>query len=478
MKCLIVLGLLLILLAAPPANAKTVTTTEQLVAAVRDGAEGSTVEIGPGTFKLAGPLQPKTGMTLKGAGVGKTVITHTAEWKPSTKSLPDPESKLNGLDSRAYLIRLQDKAKNITISHMTLRGPNVHGAVFGFNNQHVTLHHLRIENVLYCGVRCFKMRHVKIHDCEFVGAGGRWKRGGVPGVEGGIAGGAIFTTWTTDSEIAHNRFGPGAARPGKSGGHYGVKGRGGRNIRIHHNTIDLNFSIEFPFENEQHMEIDHNVLHGAVSIPKYAGGPVPEKGRTFHIHHNYFTTSYAIEFVRNGVEINHNLFDFDVKRDGGNLISGFGRAPAPGPAEFHNNLVNNPGRGVIWINEPYNNLTVRNNEIRTRTTVTPRKEGLFALNRKSDMRTIKIVDNIVECVGLSRPLLRNEVMRGATIRNNRLTNVADADAYENAKTDAKPGLEKPLLFKCGVHGELTVDGWKTRPTSGDGKQGGDVSSKR
>ena len=104
------------------------------------------------------------------------------------------------------------------------------------------------------------------------------------------------------------------------------------------------------------MEIDHNILLSAVSIPKYAGGPVPASGRTFHIHHNYFRDGYSIEFVRNGVEIDHNLFDFDAAKDGGNLISAFGNVPAKGPAKFHNNLVSNPGRGVIWMNEPYAQL--------------------------------------------------------------------------------------------------------------------------
>ena len=226
----------------------------------------------------------------------------------------------------------------------------------------------------------------------------------------------------------------------------------------------MNFSIEFPFEGADRFEIDHNILHGVVSIPKYAGGKVPESGRTYHVHHNYFTTSYAIEFVRNGVEIDHNLFDFDVEQDGGNLISAFGRAPATGPALFHNNLVSNPGRGVIWINEPYDNLTVRNNHIISRTTATPRKDGLFGLNGKSDFSTIRIVDNIIECRGQPRPLLRNDASYGATIRNNRLANVADTDRYENPQTDAKPGLEEPLAFRCDAQGELTVDSWTTRPT--------------
>ncbi len=442
--------------------ATPIITTEALVAAVRDGAEGSIIEIGPGTFELNAPLEPKAGMTLKGAGMDETVLTPVASWNPSTDSLPDPEVKTKGLDSYAYLIRLQDKAAGITISHLTLRGPQVHGAIYGFGNEQLHLHHLRIQDVLWSGIRTLSMKHAKIHDCEFIDAGGRWKRGGIPGESGGISGGAIFTIWMADSEIHNNRFS--RTIMDKPRAHFGIKGRQGKRSRIHHNTIGVNFSIEFPFEGDEDMEIDHNICHGVISIPKYAGGKVPESGRTFHIHHNYFTTSYAIEFVRNGVEIHHNVFDFDVASDGGNLISGFGKAPAQGPASFHNNLVSNPGRGVIWINEPYDNLVVRNNHIITRTTATPRKEGLFGLNEKSDFSTIQITDNIIECEGLARPLLRKDESYGATIRNNRLNNVSDTDRYENPQTDAKPGPEEPLSFQCGVNGELTVDGWETRPT--------------
>jgi nitrous oxidase accessory protein len=439
-----------------------VRDSEALVAAVREEPAGSTITIAAGTYEIDVPLEPKAGMTLNGAGTDKTIITHTADWKPSTEKLPDSEIDMKRIDTYAYLVRLQDKAADVTISDFTLRAPQLHGAIFGASNESLHLYRLRIEDVLYCGVRTFFSRGAKIHDCEFIDAGGRWKRGGIPGTDGGISGGAMFVTWMTDSEIAHNRIT--RTKSGGEHGHYGIKGRGGRRIHIHHNTIGVNFSIEFPFEGADSFEIDHNILHGVVSIPKYAGGNVPERGRTYYIHHNYFTTSYAIEFVRNGVEIDHNLFDFDVEQDGGNLISAFGRAPAPGPAVFHNNLVSNPGRGVIWINEPYDNLTVRNNHIISRTTATPRKEGLFGLNGKSDFGTIQIVDNIIECRGQPRPLLRNDASYGATIRNNRLTNVADADRYENPQTDAEPGLEEPLAFRCGAQGELTVDGWKTRPT--------------
>ena len=131
---------------------------------------------------------------------------------------------------------------------------------------------------------------------------------------------------------------------------------------------------------------------------------------------------------------------------------------------YHNNLVNNPGRGVIWINEVFNHIEVRNNYIITRTTPTPRTDGLFGLNPKCDFKTISIRDNIIECQGQERPLLRNKESYGSAIQNNALTGISDAKQFENAKAERPIGPEAPLKFECGVHGEFTVVDWKAVPT--------------
>lgn len=273
-----------------------------------------------------------------------------------------------------------------------------------------------------------------------------------------------FAVWMEDCEVFNNRFTGTQVAPER--GYYGIKVRLGKRCHIHHNAIETNFSMEFPFENDEDNEIDHNVCHGTISIPKHAGGPVPKSGKTFHIHHNWFRDTYSIEFVRNGVEIDHNLFDFDAKKDHGNLISGFGNAPANGPASFHDNLVNNPGRGVIWINEVFDNLEVYNNHIVTRTTATPRLEGLFGFNADCDFKTITIRDNVIECQGQERPLLRNRESYAARIRNNRLKNVSDTARFENPQGGKPAGLEAALKFECGVQGEYTIDGWQARPSAG------------
>jgi hypothetical protein len=177
-------------------------------------------------------------------GCHQTIITHATTWKPSTTTLPDPEMKTKGMDTYAYLVRMVDKAADITLSNMTLRGPQLHGAVYGWGNQNLHLDRVRIQDTLWAGVRTFKMTNAKIHDCEFIDAAGRWKRGGQPGVDGGITGGAIFTIWMTDSEISHNRFV--RTQMDKADEFCGIKGRQGRRCRIHHNTIEVDFSIEFP----------------------------------------------------------------------------------------------------------------------------------------------------------------------------------------------------------------------------------------
>lgn len=446
---------------SPAADPVKVDTAAALIAAVKDATEGSTIEVAAGTYELEASLELKARMTLKGAGIDKTILTHRATWNPSTKSLPDPEMKLQGLDTEAYLIRVKRDAAGVTISDLTLHGPQLHGAIFAWFPSELTVDRVRVKETRWSGLRTFGMKKSKILDCEFVDAGGRWDKG-APGTKGGITGGAIFAIWSEDCEMAHNRFV--RTRTGKAEEFYGIKGRQGKRCRIHHNTIGTDFSIEFPFENDEDVEIDHNVCDGTISIPKHAGGPVPRSGKTFHIHHNWMKNSYAIEFVRNGVEIDHNLFDFDPAKDHGNLISAFGNAPAKGPARFHNNLVNNPGRGAIWMNEVYNDLEVRNNHIVARTTATPRKEGLFGFNAKSDFKTITIRDNRIECLDTPRPLLRSKESYSAAVENNEFVNVADADKFANPKADRPVGLEKPLQFSCGVRDEFTVDGWKAGPT--------------
>jgi nitrous oxidase accessory protein len=257
-----ILKLFVLLLPASVAPAAPVRTAEALVAAVAGAKPGDVIELAEGVYRPTRTLEVPGGITLRGAGIDKTIVTHEDSWKPSTESLPDPEMRLEGLDTEAYLIRIRRDTQGVTISDMTLLGPQLHGAVFSWLHTGLHLHHLRIKDTLWCGVRTFGMKQAKIHDCEWVNAVIRWEKG-QPGLKGGNTGGGLFARWMADSEIWNNRFIENRTEQHQH--YYGIKARQGIRVRIHHHSIEAGFSIEMPFENDEDVEIDHNVLHAAGS---------------------------------------------------------------------------------------------------------------------------------------------------------------------------------------------------------------------
>ncbi len=403
-----------------------------------------------GTFDIAKTLRLNApNITLKGAGGGRTILQNASGFQVGTDGLPDGETTFNAANRRAYLFDLKDDADNVVFMDMTLTGPELHGAIFGHRADNLTIKNVEFNDFLWSSVRLFSVSDAKIHDNTFIDAGGQ-ARG-----NRGITGGAIFATYLRTSEIYNNRISKSRDR-GRNV--YGIKGRQFRNTRIYNNTIKTDFAIELPFEHDRFVEIDHNFLAGAISVPKFSGGNVPENGFAFHIHHNYFTKSYSLEWARNGAEVNHNVFNLNPEKDKGNLISNFSTEPAQGPTKFHNNLILNPGRGVVWHKGIYNNFSFYNNEVIANKTATPRRDGFLGFHPGTDFSTIEIRDNIIRSNGISRPLMRNQASYDAIIANNRLVNISDANKIDNPNTGAPQGPIEPLLFQVGVDGEFTVDG--------------------
>ncbi|MGF1513153.1 MAG: glycosyl hydrolase family 28-related protein [Elainellaceae cyanobacterium] len=425
----------------------------------RGAAQSTTIYLPEGTFDLGETLKIDTpGLTLEGAGGGLTLLRNADGFQVGIEALSDRGVNLDTLNREAYLFDLGENADGVTFANMALTGPELHGAVFGFGSDNLEIRDVEFNNFAWSSVRLFNLSGAKIHGNRFVDAGGQANG------TSGQSGGSIYGTFLRDSEIDNNVLSRSGDREGNV---YGIKGRKFSNVRIHHNTINTNFSIELPFENDDFVEIDHNFLDGVVSIPKFGGGPVPDGGFTFHIHHNYFTSSYSLEWTRNGAEIDHNVFDFSPEEDRGNLISSFGQEKADGPTAFHNNFILNPGRGVFWSRGIYNNFSFYNNEIIANETETPRTEGLFGFSSETDFSTVSIRDNVIRVNGLSRPLFRNENSANANIENNTLSNISDADSFDNLDTGAPRGLLEPLLFQVGVDGEFTVDSSALRASAED-----------
>ncbi|MEM6454706.1 MAG: carbohydrate-binding protein, partial [Acidobacteriota bacterium] len=440
-RCLVFLVLSATLaLAAPGAAAVQVTTAVELVQAVAAAPPGQVIELAAGTYVLDQSLVMPAGVTLVGAGVDATIVTGDAGWLPGVDALPSQETP------GAYLLNLLSGAVGIEISQMTFTAPNLHGAIYAFDADDLEIFDVRFEGFRWAAIRAFLMSQFNVHDCVFVDAGGQ-----VPGRTAG----AIYADFTRDSTFWNNHIYRTPAHPYNF---FGIKGEQIRFSRIHHNTIEVSFSLEFPFRNDEAVEIDHNYFLGVVSLPKFAGGPVYTDSFSYDVHHNVFQTAYAIELARNQMTVRNNLFLFDVYDDGGNLMSNFGSEPVPGPLVFADNLVQNPGRGVLWTRGPHDQLTIRNNHVRADTLT--RVSGFFGINGLSDMATVSIRDNIIENTADNpRPLVRNVESTLAQIENNMLINVSDVGSYANPTTSAVAGPTAPLAFSAGVDGHFQVDGW-------------------
>lgn len=451
-----------------PAQAQ-INDTKALVEAINNGQPGAQVVLAAGTFELTAPLRPRKDMKIRGAGVGLTTIRNAASWAPGNGGLSNDEGATrSAIVCDNYLFNLGENTTNVELSNLTMTGPQVHGAICGVTPHGLKLHHLEFKSFLWAGLRTFIMDNASIHDNSFFDAGNK------SNVTTGSSGGGLFLTYTKDTEIRDNRF-----TRSQGNDYYAIKGREARQVHIHWNTIDTNFAIEFPFENDHEVQIDHNFIGGAISIPKHSGGDFPAGQHSFHVHHNYLNASYSFEFQRNGLEVDHNLFDFPTSGDYGNLISGFDAVPAPGGTKMHNNLIRNPGRGLYWNEGVYNNFAFTNNHVRGATTATPRTEGLFDFRpsrngANTDWSTIVIRDNVFELEGTARPLMRNTEGRMAVVENNRFKNISDAASFANRDTGKTKGPLEPLKFKLGAQGEYSLDQWtlgKT-PVNGPPAMGG------
>jgi len=428
----------------------TVSNTQELVDAVENAEESTVITLSAGTYAISRALKPKANMTFKGAGIDNTVIKPSVNMKFDTTGLP----KTN--NPEAYLFSMF-KVNGVTISDLSLTGtgikpsePALHGLIYSERCERLTVKNSHLSEGLWKGIFTLGNKSLKIHDNTFVNAGGKVRFGGA----------AIWIQWLKGGEIWNNRM---IQTEDNFSNHMGIKGLGGNDFRIHHNTIRVkSFSIELPFEVSRNVEIDHNAFNHCISIPRAGGGPSTplEEEYSFHIHHNWFTKTYSLEYTRNSVIVENNFFDFSTDDDRGNLISSFGKTAAPGPTIFRNNLIKNPGRGIFWAAGPYNNFSFCNNHVKANTTT--RKDGFFSWPASTDFASIVIKDNIFENTSaMPRPLLRNDESRqGVTIENNTLVNISDAQEYTNTQTGNIKGLKQTLTFNAGVDGEFLIDGWE------------------
>ncbi|MEM6550520.1 MAG: carbohydrate-binding protein [Planctomycetota bacterium] len=366
-------------------SATTVSTVAELTTALADTSI-TTINVAAGTYELTTGLKPQDGQSIIGAGEGQTIITGASSWDPGIAGFQDPGDDIRNnegvivFNADPYLFSFDDFTTDVTISNLTLTGPQLHGGIYGWNADDLTIHDVTFDDFLWSGVRTFFTENVEIYDNTFIDAGNKI---------GNTVGGSVYVTGFRDSLFYDNVLTVTDGDPNRAV--MGFKARNISDVRIHNNTFDVkdtvdgkdDFSIEIPFDNDRNVEIDHNFIETDISIPR-AGGGIETPGN-FKIHHNYFNKSVAFEFPRNGVEIYNNLFDFEADDQGGHMFVSFEDATGEGPTDVYNNLIKNPGRGLVDF-ASYDNFTFRNNHVvadASEGEFGGRTSGLFGINAQN-----------------------------------------------------------------------------------------------
>ncbi|NJN26604.1 MAG: hypothetical protein HC819_11800 [Cyclobacteriaceae bacterium] len=434
-----------------------VKNIEELIIGVNEGKEGDLIKVMPGVyeFKVGQQLQPKDGMIILGEDVELVTFTSHNTYKPGLEGLPANEVDQTKVNTEPYFFKL-DNVSDVKISNITLTSSELHGAIFANNCQLLEFSHLKVSDFVWSSILTYDIKGFKIHNCNFRDAGGdvRWM------------GAAIFSNRTINGEFFNNKI---YTTPGNNDKMVGFKAFGSDYCRIHHNTVDFaygGFSVEYMHGNNHYIEIDHNHFNGTLSIPSSGkGGDSIPGGYSFWIHHNYFSESYTLEGPRSYIIVDSNYFDFPIEKDNGRLYTDHDdhkRAEVYGHMFFINNQIKNPGRGIFWSKGGGDKFVYfLNNHVLANATLAKREGPLLHFNDGTDFSVIQIKNNIVECIGIARPLLNSEESRkSAVVENNVLINVVDINDIENPDTPLTSGISNPLNFRCGYKKEYLVEGWR------------------
>jgi hypothetical protein len=301
-----------------------------LVAACRATPGGKhTIHVAAGEFEETESCVLAPGVSLIGAGIGKTVF----HWK-AVRSLEENPMKF---DFSGFLIQMKDSA-DATISDLTIIGSlpddkRAHGGIFAHEVKNVSIHNCEVKGLEFTGIWLSQATNSSVHHCRFDDCAHPSKQS---------CSGALQIGDLTDCTIHHNFI-------RENRGAYGIKtwrtawtnptdwGFFATNkvkltrARFHDNDVKVrqqggwgngqpNMAMELWNSEPVDCEIDRNRFNECLSLVE--GGKAP---KTIRVHHNLFILepgySYAIEAGHHNLEIDHNVF-----RNGLYPIASFGGA--------------------------------------------------------------------------------------------------------------------------------------------------------
>jgi hypothetical protein len=276
-----------------------------------------TIQVAAGVYEERQSLLLPPGVSLVGAGAGKTVL----EWKATHSLEKDPMD----YEFSAFLIQVKDST-DASISGFTINGDlgdgkRAHGGIVARDVARFSIHDCELRGLEFCGVWLFGASHSSVGNCRFNDCAHPSKQS---------CSGALQVGQLTDCEIHHNVIREHRGAYGIKTWHPAYKNHLtdwhflGQNkislvrVKFHHNDIKVrqqggwgngqpNMALELWNSEPAYCEIHHNRINECVSLVHGAEAP-----RTIRVHHNLFLLepgySYAIEAGHHNLEIDHNVF--------------------------------------------------------------------------------------------------------------------------------------------------------------------------
>lgn len=293
------------------------TALKHLSAACRMIATGPhTIHVAAGIYEESEPAKLPAGVSLIGAGIGKTVF----RWKTTRSLAENPMAA----DPDAFLIHTRDSAhariSGISIDGHIDGGNRAHGGILAQQVQSFAIRDCEFKGLEFCGVWLDGASNSSIHHCQFDDCAHPDSRS---------CSGALQIGELTDCTIHNNLI-------REHRGAYGIKTWRGcyrqandwsffqqhkvRLVRVKFYGNDIktrqsgawgngqpNMNLELWNSDPVDCEIFHNRFNECVSLVEGADAP-----RTVRVHHNLFLLepgySYAIEAGHHHLEIDHNVF--------------------------------------------------------------------------------------------------------------------------------------------------------------------------
>lgn len=288
-----------------------------LAAACRTTPAGKhVIHISAGEYEESASCVLPTGVSLVGAGIGKTVFRWNA-----VRSLDENPMKF---DFTGFLIQIKDSS-DASISGLTIIGSlpedkRAHGGILAHEVRNASIHDCEVKGLEFTGIWLSKATNSSVHHCRFDDCGHPSNQS----CSGGLQIGEL-----TDCTIHHNII-------REHRGAYGIKtwmttwtnptdwGFFSSNkvrltrVLIHDNDLKIrqqggwgqgqpNMSIELWNSEPDHCEIYQNRINTCVSLVE--GG---KAAKTIRVHHNLFILdpgyNCAIEAGHPNMEIDHNVF--------------------------------------------------------------------------------------------------------------------------------------------------------------------------